>query len=418
MLRARHHHLHSVSAQLAAGLLAFVLISGCDETQNPVPPQTDGRLDGSLELLLLPDLWALGDPGAREIRVKLHLDDVTREAIFEGDMAHPRVNAAIHPLDDVTDTTAFFALHDDGGQVALNPAANYLRDRSGDLVPRDLVFTVRLDARFTGDVGDYLIRFRAASEQEGYSAWLDPADLQDTLTVAATSPPVLSAPILPDSLHAGFAEQTWSVNATDPDDASPEAIASVTLQVLRQGSVRKQRSLTAGGDGSWSLTTDNAFATALVTDSYTFRLVAEDLFGLTDTLEHTVWIENTAPELFGLAAPDTMRRPSSGENLYHFRVSVRDAQSLADLGAVTWTAIFPGSGSESDPFTMSDDGNTAQSGDSTAGDGRFAYPVTLTQSTIDTVQSWPLRFHAVDRAGNLATVLEDTVIIAPAGGGQ
>lgn len=103
---------------------------------------------------------------------------------------------------------------------------------------------------------------------------------------------------------------------------------------------------------------------------------------------------NVSPVIKNLVFPD----PIVLDQKFIITIKVEDQNGLKDIERVWFLSIRP-DGTQSVPagFTMSDLGDEAQSGDKTANDGIYSYPITITSSAMK--GDWRLEFYAKDKSG-------------------
>ena len=132
---------------------------------------------------------------------------------------------------------------------------------------------------------------------------------------------------------------------------------------------------------------------------------------LSNSLIATILItrENKPPQLFGLSAPDTLRRPASGTRPVRFAVSASDSDGAGDIAKVFFRSI--NSSSPNFEFQLFDDGRLSITGDSVAYDGR--YSLVLPIDSTATLGTKEFRFWARDKAGALSDSLVHFITIMP-----
>jgi len=117
---------------------------------------------------------------------------------------------------------------------------------------------------------------------------------------------------------------------------------------------------------------------------------------------------NSKPQTSNLVAPDTIVRPTTGIKLLTFSITVSDSDGYTDIEQVFFKRILP---TESNTFSMSDDGNELNSGDRLAGDGIFSRIVRIDSSAFTGDQVF--LFQAKDNTGVLSDSLLHTITILP-----
>jgi hypothetical protein len=314
-------------------------------------------------------------------------------------------------------------LADDGSAAPLDEAGVGQLTHSGDNVPGDGVFTARFAAGFSEGLGDFALTLRL----------LDGGTVVDSGTATfarvINSPPLLSSPLVPDTLASG-AILELSVAATDPDGG--EDLVGVQLETAT-GTLRSW-SLQPANDSLWTLSAGPEIA-AGQQGATPFRLVATDQAGERGEWPLEIVLENEAPHLdrggfelflfdFGSETwlpqetGDTLRLPVPAEDLFIFNLMlpVTDPQTGADIALVEWAIERAGTPDEDfDWVEMDDLGPEISAFDRVAGDGiwsgGFQLPAGITHP------DWVLRIRARDRVGQWAELQEwPMLLLAPAPG--
>jgi hypothetical protein len=132
---------------------------------------------------------------------------------------------------------------------------------------------------------------------------------------------------------------------------------------------------------------------------------------LSNSLIATILVtrENKRPQLFGLSAPDTLRRPASGTRPVHFAVSASDSDGAADIAKVFFRSV--NSSSPNFEFQLFDDGRLTITGDSIAHDGRYSLVIPIDSTA--TIGTKEFRFWARDKAGALSDSLVHFITVTP-----
>jgi hypothetical protein len=115
---------------------------------------------------------------------------------------------------------------------------------------------------------------------------------------------------------------------------------------------------------------------------------------------------NIKPNTWGLIAPDTLFRPTTGYQLIRFAISAYDSDGYRDLEQVYLKRILP---SASSIIPMFDDGDEVNNGDPVAGDGTFSRILRIDNTAILGQQVF--LFQARDRSGALSDTLLHTITI-------
>lgn len=197
------------------------------------------------------------------------------------------------------------------------------------------------------------------------------------------------------------------VDASDPDGTvesvhfilrSPtvgsEALANVEMQPVTGQSGRyaisHQQSLDEGETGAY------------VVEAY-----AVDNAGvLSNRVLGTFTLDNIKepPVIEEIIAPDTVTRPQSGSVSFQIIAVASDPQGIANISTVEfWNINSPQS-----KFALSDDGSD-QSGDQTAGDGRFTITVSVNSGNAPGENTFA--FQATDRSGLKSEVVQKVITI-------
>lgn len=389
-------------------LITLLLLSGCDNTGDVNPVQNASPETFQAEILEAPTMWVLGSNTYRSLSVRLDISSSIRDAILVGEQSAPVVWVRITPPSQTSEIDV--QLLDDGGYTTPTSTDGILASTSGDLVPNDFTYTIRLNSGFASSEGEYVFAFLAAIPENGDTTYDDLEMTNNSLvldfdaTVAINSPPQLDGggSILPDSLRSGFESQVWSLLATDPDVHGGDYITSASLSVMRNDAVLRSLILTQGGGNDWTLFADSSFNAGISTGDVVFRFTATDRYEETSSpLDTTVWIENTAPVLDNPVAPDTVFIPAAGEdaNTYELYVHVSDKQGSGDMNQVYYTAEDPqGTVYTSDTYVFADNGILP---DEFADDGVWSTGISV-QSGNENVGTWIFRFYGADRAGNVS----------------
>lgn len=405
----------------AALALAFV-VAGCDDTGSvdPEPPGAVPIEESLIDTLLVPRFWVLDSGEFRSLRLDVELSGSTREAVLDGELVPPAVTVEIMDTVDA-DTVASFVLHDDGGAVPIDDAPGFVAETSGDLVPGDFSYSARIHSGFTDAEGPYTFAFfvEGLHPPDSTMPMLAPALLvKIEVTVSANEPPVISGAQLPDSLHSGFDTQQWTVEVSDPNESSGDRVRQVTVALAAGGVTYRDFLFAAGEPPSWNFTADSTFAAGLATDDYTMTFTATDEFEQSsDPFEAAVWIENLAPALSNLTAPDTVEQPGPDDpaNVYAFTVAVADGQGQGDIERVYYTVLDPnGNFTESDEFVFRDDGEDV---DETAGDGVWSHAFQV-DAGVSNFGTYTFTFYADDHAGNTSAPTEKEIYQRAHAGGN
>jgi hypothetical protein len=158
------------------------------------------------------------------------------------------------------------------------------------------------------------------------------------------------------------------------------------------------------------------------TGIYIVEMYAQGMGNVTSNsiqLSFLVEKNSGAPRLFDLSMPDTVVRPPSGYfNKVYFRVTAADPDGLADIQKVYFRSL--NSTLPNEQYSLSDDGDvnppnerilsqTGASGDSVAGDGRYARIIPIFSGA--DLGTKLFRFYAIDKSGFLGDSLDHTITI-------
>ena len=339
--------------------VVLIVIAGCT-VKNPV---TDDAVSPVLSGLVSPDTLYLQTDVGYSVSVRVSDPQGWEDILVVRYFVYPE-GISIPVWEDT--------LRDDG--------------TGGDIVPRDGVFFDSVAVDFAGGTAG---RYRIAVVAEDLAHHLSDT-LSGSFTVvddAKNFPPVLSSPVVPDTLTAdSLADVFISIRAMDPQGVGD--IDSVWVQVFPP------------------LSPVFSFSGELLDDG-----TGGDEFGGDSVFSALVDLRMDPPVLSDLVAPDTVSRSAAEPIPLSVRVS--DPQGLDDVKSVYFNTTKPdGTPASGNPFLMYDDGNEAH-GDETAGDGIYSLLVTITSQNEKGVYrfdfvaedySWGLgecffRFQAQDRKG-------------------
>lgn len=110
---------------------------------------------------------------------------------------------------------------------------------------------------------------------------------------------------------------------------------------------------------------------------------------------------NHPPNIVYLIAPDSIKRPISGATNIGFYEKVADLDGLSDIDSVFFRNFTP---TQSNAFSMYDDGDFAQNGDSTANDAVYSRIVQITPT--NSLGDKEFHFYVVDKSGATATIIK------------
>ena len=225
----------------------------------------------------------------------------------------------------------------------------------GDIIPGDGVYGYPLRIDFAeGIPGNYRIEV-TARDGAGHKS----NSLADTVSVKdeqMNSPPVLSEPVVPDTLKEETLSDVFlSIRVSDPQGR--DDVDSVVFRIYPPLSPVPYFEGLLHDDGNHGDIAAN--------DS--IYSVRADLVGhLKDP-----------PVLSNLVAPATVSR-NAGQSIL-LSVRITDAQGVGDIKSVYFNSFKPGGApADNNPFFMFDDGNEDEHGDVHAGDGVYSLLIFIT----------------------------------------
>jgi len=169
------------------------------------------------------------------------------------------------------------------------------------------------------------------------------------------------------------------------------------------------------GDFRYSCTINVTNISCLLVGQYSIQLIAENNAGLLsnqiNSIFSVVMTDNKAPVVSSLFAPDSIAIPSSGLTINSLSVFALDSNGICDIKRVFFNSFRPdGTPSPLNPFTMYDDGNLLEHGDSLAGDRRFSLIIQI--SSTQTTTGWfTFKYQAEDNSGLLSNQLIGRIYI-------
>ncbi|MCX6163985.1 MAG: hypothetical protein NTU73_03855 [Ignavibacteriae bacterium] len=202
------------------------------------------------------------------------------------------------------------------------------------------------------------------------------------------------------------------------------SIKSVTCKVLSpQNSVLATYTMSddgilpdsVAGDSRYSCTINITNISCLLVGQYTIQLLAENSTGLLsnqiNSSFYVVMTNNQAPIVSGLFTPDSIAIPVSGSNISTLSVFTLDSNGYCDIKRVFFNSYRPDSTiTGGSPFTMYDDGNILEHGDTTARDGRFSLIIQI--ASTQTIIGWyTFKYQAEDNSGLLSNQLIGRIYI-------
>jgi len=184
---------------------------------------------------------------------------------------------------------------------------------------------------------------------------------------------------------------------------SPDNIQLASYTMKDDGTMPDSTS----GDGRYTCTVDITNISCLLVGQYSIQLLAENSAGLTSNMIITsfpvVMTNNQAPIVWGLSSPDSIAIPTTGANVRTLSINALDSNGFCDIRRVFFNSYRPDSSiTGGSPFTMYDDGNILEHGDTTAGDGKFSLIIQVL-STQTTTGWYTFKYQAEDKSGLLSS---------------
>ena len=386
---------HGLLRLTALALVSFLLFAHCTQDS---PLQPDSGVTPQLSDLVVPQ--TIYRASTRTYLVSVRVSDP-------------------QGLADVATVT--FSITPEAGGTALAEGALADAGTDGDIIAGDGIYTAPLGAAFaTADSGVYVLRTRARDRAGNES---------NTLSAAVTvrpgtenQPPEIRAVQAPDRVAVDSAF-TFLVTAEvqDADGLSdveqvvyeffPPAHPNptITSQLLDNGLFGDARA----GDGIFTVSISSGLFDRAA--DYFLRIQARDQAGNASApalvLIRGFAIGNRPPVLSNLVAPDTVRIDPTRVTKILMTVDVQDPQGLSDIVYVRFRSFLPnGNEAQDSPFAMSDDGDTANTGDVTAGDGTYSIIINLPPTGVQP-GNFRFVFQAKDRSNALSNEIEHIMTV-------
>lgn len=388
---------------LAISLLMGMLwaVSGCDDgVVDPEPPAAVSITESMIDTINTPQFWVLGSEEFRKITLDLNVSEEIREAVSNGELTEVVASFTIMPSEIP------IILRDDGGTKlpAFEPE-DFVHEYSGDLVPGDFRFAAQINSGFAPEAGNYKFRFTVYGLRnpdmtpQSESAVLT---IDKDIVVSANEGPEFGEISIADSLHAGFDADMWTIEVSDPNEPSGDEVTELRVSLIANDVTWREILFAPLSPPTWTFAVDSTFSAGLPTNEYQMQIVAIDRFDYpSDMVIRTIWIENLAPELTDLTAPDTVYQPGPDDppNVYAFTVHVEDSQGQGDIERVFYSVIDPtGQQADSPDFVFRDDGD---GGDEVAGDRTWTHLFQVA-NTVSNFGTYTFKFYGEDRAGNFS----------------
>lgn len=369
-------------------IIFIVILNGACENENPVTPE---NFPPVLSNLSAPDTIKTGIGESAIFSVKC-VDENGSEDI---DSVSFKI---ISPNSQIITSGI---MHDDG---------NYADH--GDNVPGDGKYSIRLILNI--DQGNY--RFIAQASDRSH---LKSNEIQATfhaLPGVINQAPIISQSQLPDSVYVDEIVPFFiSVRASDPDSA--DAISRVSYQILgptvtqlaEEGELNDSGANgdALAGDEFYSIETTTAFASwkfgeyHLIIQAYDTRQKnSESIYVILPWAKKDIGV---APQIFDLAAPDTIKLPPSGSDARNITIKARDADHYNDIKHVFFYSIKPDStlANNGNPFFLYDDGIVDEfKWDEVAKDSVFSIQIKFPYNT--TTGIYYFEFQSVDYSALLS----------------
>lgn len=330
----------------------------------------------------------------------------------------PQVDSVRATISDSTgQPVASFRLYDDGSAFDLTDNLGFASLRSGDNVPHDGIYNRSINSLFTTIPGVFHVQVSCWSA--GNSLTTGEAH---AFSVAPDAPPQIALWAAPDSLPSGFFYRVISVNATDPDSASGDHASAVRMRLHQQNGSLPDTTYNLINSvplsDLYQLALYPSFAAARPTGSYDLIFKGYDTFNLaSDSIIHTLYMENLPPHLAEPGLPDTVVHPDS---VISFLISIKcwDDQSVSDLDLVNYRAQKPdGSFSNNgNPFPLFDNGlpydslwSQGHAGDQVAGDS--VYSLMAFMDSQAQIGLYKFYFKAQDKTGNYTEMIDSLRVV-------
>jgi len=297
-----------------------------------------------------------------------------------------------------------------------------LRDdgSAGDNIPNDAQFSALIGGDFAnGQTGEFELRVSAVDRSGNNSNILTAAIF--VLEGTENTAPVVVQVSAPTAIAADSSFD-FIITATVEDADGSGDVARVLYQFFPPAhpNPTRQDSLTDTGENGDAVAGDGVYSVSLPSglireaSDYFFRLEAEDKAGAKSKAKivtiRGVFQNPQAPTLSNLVAPDTVQIDPSNVVQIVMTIDVFDPQGLSDIKFVRFRSFLPNGNEATDsPFDLSDDGNTAVTGDESAGDGTFSILINLPPGT--TPGNFLFIFQAEDKSGEQSNVIEHTLTV-------
>lgn len=288
-------------------------------------------------------------------------------------------------------------LYDDG-------RVNHPGDK--DVIAKDGIFTNTFQSdSLIFPLGDVYIKATALdnSQQQIQTDFISSLSLLNKA-------PVLVSISAPDTLPSGSDAVLFSVVIQDSNGI--EDVPSVTMRLKQQNfaifsTTLNLLSSTDTDSGSYGAYFDSSFAAERI-GSYDLEFQTMDLSGDSSNKEvKSIYLENLSPGISNVQLPDSVQRPSAGEDTIVVSLLANDHQGLDDIDIVAFNIFRIGGDTTS--IEMFDDGDFANHRDEKANDGVYSRGLTLTPQNL--AATFYFIFQAKDKVNNFSTTVIDSMVI-------
>jgi hypothetical protein len=270
-------------------------------------------------------------------------------------------------LDDIDSVS--FKISTNTGQLVVPGMmfddGNY--DAHGDNVPGDGKYSIRL--KFDLNTGEYRFAAQAVDLSKLKSSEL--SDSFYAMPGIINLAPVIAKHHIPDTVYVDEIVPFYlSVKASDPD--SQDFISKVTYQILgpkvtelAEEGILNDNGIegdSLAGDGIYSIETTTSFASWKFGE-YHLMIVAFDSHSKSSNTIYEIlpWSKKNIgvpPQIYDLAAPDTIKLPSSGVDTRNITIKARDGDHYNDIKHVFFYSIKPDGtlANNGNPLFLYDDG--------------------------------------------------------------
>jgi hypothetical protein len=288
-------------------------------------------------------------------------------------------------------------LYDDGG---------FNNPRDGDVIAKDGIFTNTFQSDSTvfplGPI--FIVATAVDKHQEQLTT-----DFISSLSLLNASPVIVSASV-PDTLFSGSQPTLFSVTVQDSNQI--DDIENVTLDLKKQGlsvfttSLELVNSI-AEDTAQFGAFFDSSFAVERIGD-FELEFQAKDLSGdFSNILSNSIYLENKEPIISNIELPDTVQRPTVGEDTIVVSALTKDSQSLIDIETVYFDIYRIGGDTTS--IELFDDGDFTNHRDLIPNDGIYTRGLRVTPQNV--AAKFYLIFQAKDKVDNFSAVAIDSMII-------